>query len=104
MRIIDNVNELLGDDLKAAITLGSKVRIAASTFSIFAFEALRKELEQVSEAGCVRTDIASGDRRERPAPPSPRCTPGAAGQHGAHPGRPRPALAAPPARPAHPGP
>lgn len=48
MRIIDNVNDLLGDDLKAEIRPGSKVRIAASTFSIFAFEALRKELEQVS--------------------------------------------------------
>ncbi|WP_010542387.1 helicase-related protein [Dietzia alimentaria] len=48
MRIIDNVNDLLGDVLKAEITPGSKVRIAASTFSIFAFEALRTELDQVS--------------------------------------------------------
>ena len=55
MRIIDNVNDLLGDDLKAEITPGSKVRIAASTFSIFAFEALRKELEQVSELEFVFT-------------------------------------------------
>lgn len=45
MRIIDNVNELLGDDLKAELRRGSKLRIAASTFSIFAFEALRDELE-----------------------------------------------------------
>ena len=48
VRIINNVSDLLGDDLKAEITPGSKVRIAASTFSIFAFEALRKELEKVS--------------------------------------------------------
>lgn len=48
MRIINNVSDLLGDDLKVEITPGSKVRIAASTFSIFAFEALRKELEKVS--------------------------------------------------------
>jgi excisionase family DNA binding protein len=47
VRIIDNVNDTLGDDLKAEIAPGAKVRIAASTFSIFAFEALRKELEQV---------------------------------------------------------
>ncbi len=47
MKIIDNLNSLLGDDLKSEITPGSKVRIAASTFSIFAFESLRKELEQV---------------------------------------------------------
>ena len=55
MRIIDNVNDLLGNDLKAEITPGSKVRIAASTFSIFAFEALRKELEQVSELEFIFT-------------------------------------------------
>lgn len=47
MRIIDNVNELLGDDLRSEIKADSRVRIAASTFSIFAFEALRKELEKV---------------------------------------------------------
>jgi hypothetical protein len=47
VRIIDNINELLGDDLKAEIRPGSKLRIAASTFSIFAFEALKGELERV---------------------------------------------------------
>ncbi|MCD1269889.1 DEAD/DEAH box helicase family protein [Microbacterium sp. MEC084] len=55
MRIIDNVSDLLGDDLKQEITPGSKVRIAASTFSIFAFEALRKELEGVSELEFIFT-------------------------------------------------
>lgn len=55
MRIIDNVNELLGDDLKAEVRQGSKLRIAASTFSIFAFEALRKELERVDELQFVFT-------------------------------------------------
>ncbi|MBB6627931.1 DEAD/DEAH box helicase family protein [Nocardioides sp. KIGAM211] len=47
MEIIDNVNRLLGDDLKATLGRDSKVRIAASAFSIYAFEALRKELEHV---------------------------------------------------------
>ncbi|MFT8636410.1 MAG: helicase-related protein [Pseudoclavibacter sp.] len=55
MRIINNVTDLLGDDLKHEITPGSKVRIAASTFSIFAFEALRKELEKVSELDFIFT-------------------------------------------------
>ncbi|SDP10745.1 Superfamily II DNA or RNA helicase, SNF2 family [Klenkia soli] len=55
MKIIDNVNELLGDDFKEQIAPGSKVRIAASTFSIFAFEALRKELEQVGELEFIFT-------------------------------------------------
>lgn len=52
---INNVSDLLGDDLKAQIKPGSKVRIAASTFSIFAFEALRNELEKVSELEFIFT-------------------------------------------------
>ena len=55
MRIIDNVNELLGDDLKAEIHVGSKLRIAAATFSIFAFESLRKELDRVEELEFIFT-------------------------------------------------
>lgn len=45
MEIIDNINRLLGDELKSSITRGAKVRIAASTFSIYAFETLKQELE-----------------------------------------------------------
>ncbi len=55
MRIVNNVSDLLGDDLKVEIKSGSKVRIAASTFSIFAFEALRNELEQISELEFIFT-------------------------------------------------
>lgn len=47
MELIDNVNRLFGDDLKASITPGAKLRIAASCFSIYAFEALKAELERV---------------------------------------------------------
>ncbi|KAA6435963.1 ATP-dependent helicase [Agrococcus sediminis] len=49
MKQIDNLNEKLGDDLRATLQPGSKVSIAAATFSIFAFEALRAELESVDE-------------------------------------------------------
>ncbi len=49
MKLIDNVNTRLGDDLKETIRKGSKLSIAASTFSIYAFEALKKELGQVDE-------------------------------------------------------
>jgi hypothetical protein len=45
MEIIDNINRLLGEELKSTIARGSKLRIAASTFSIYAFEALKEELE-----------------------------------------------------------
>jgi SNF2 family DNA or RNA helicase len=55
VHIIDNVNNLLGDDLKGEMHPGSKLRIAASTFSIFAFEALRKELERVEELEFIFT-------------------------------------------------
>lgn len=47
MEIIDNINNLLGDNLKQTITPGSKLKIAASCFSIYAFEALKKELETI---------------------------------------------------------
>lgn len=55
MRIIDNINELLGDDLKAAIRPGSKLRIASATFSIFAFEALKRELQSINELEFIFT-------------------------------------------------
>lgn len=47
MRIIDNVNDILGDDLKASIRPGSRLRIAAGTFSMYAFEALKRELQSI---------------------------------------------------------
>ena len=49
MKLIDNVNNRLGDDLKAGIKKGSKLSIAASSFSIYAYEALKKELEKIDE-------------------------------------------------------
>jgi hypothetical protein len=55
MRIIDNINETLGGDLAGEIAAGSKLRIAASTFSIFAFEALQAELESIDELQFIFT-------------------------------------------------
>ena len=49
MKLIDNVNTRLGDDLKESISKGSKLSIAATTFSIYAFEALKKELNKIDE-------------------------------------------------------
>ena len=49
MKLIDNVNYRLGDDLKVSIRKGSKLSIAASSFSIYAYEALKKELEKIDE-------------------------------------------------------
>lgn len=49
MKLIDNVNNRLGDDLKDSIDKGSKLSIAAASFSIYAFEALKKELGRIDE-------------------------------------------------------
>ena len=47
MRILDNVSHLLGNDLKETIRAGTQLKIAASCFSIYAFEALKEELEKI---------------------------------------------------------
>ena len=47
MKIIDNIHRLLGDDLKDALTTGARLKVAASTFSIFAFDALKAELANI---------------------------------------------------------
>lgn len=56
MKIIDNISVLLGDELKAGVEAGAKIRVAASCFSIFAYEALRNELESVEELEFILTD------------------------------------------------
>ncbi len=47
MKLIDNINALWGDDLKATLTPKSRLKVAASCFSIYAWEALKKELAAV---------------------------------------------------------
>ena len=55
VEIIDNINHLLGDSLKQTIKPGAKLKIAASCFSIYAFEALKAELEQVESLQFIFT-------------------------------------------------
>lgn len=55
MQVNDNINHLLGDDLKKTISPGSKLKIAASCFSIYAFEALKAELEQIESLEFIFT-------------------------------------------------
>ena len=55
MKIIDNINSLLGDDLKQSITPRSRLKIAASCFSIFAYESLKKELEKIESLQFIFT-------------------------------------------------
>ena len=55
MELIDNINRLLGDDLKQTIKPGARLKIAASCFSMYAFEALKAELEKVEELHFIFT-------------------------------------------------
>lgn len=74
MDLIDNISRRLGDDLKQTLQPGSRLRVAASCFSIYAFEALREALEQVDGVDFVftapafaledATDKLSKERRE----------------------------------------
>ncbi|WP_197428306.1 SNF2-related protein [Phnomibacter ginsenosidimutans] len=49
MKLLDNVNHRLIDDLRETLQKGSKLSIAASSFSIYAYEALKKELDKIEE-------------------------------------------------------
>ena len=51
----DNINDRLIDDLKVQLTSSSKVQIAAASFSIYAYEALKAELEQIDELQFIFT-------------------------------------------------
>ena len=49
MRIFDNINEIVRDDLQKTIKSGSKVSIAAAYFSMYAFNELKNQLESIDE-------------------------------------------------------
>lgn len=55
MKLLDNINELLGDDLRRSITPGSKLKIAASCFSIYAFAELKEQLESIESLEFIFT-------------------------------------------------
>ena len=72
MKIIDNTSLLLGDDLKSTLGRGARLKIAASCFSIYAFEALRAELAKVESLQFIFTaptfvpvDVTDRLRKER---------------------------------------
>ena len=56
MKFINNVNETLKDDLALELQKGSMLSIAAADFSMYAFEALRKELSEIDELRFIFTD------------------------------------------------
>ena len=55
MKIIDNINSLLGDDFKTSLKPKARLKIAASCFSIYAYEALKSELAKVESLEFIFT-------------------------------------------------
>jgi superfamily II DNA or RNA helicase len=56
LEILDNITNKLGDDLKACLNNGDRLKVAASCFSIFAFEALKNELAKLEQLEFIFTD------------------------------------------------
>lgn len=54
-KLINNINERVVDDLKVRLSRGSRVSVAAASFSIYAFEALKDELEDIAELRFIFT-------------------------------------------------
>ncbi|OQX04108.1 MAG: helicase [Thiothrix lacustris] len=72
MEIIDNINHLFGDNLKQTLQPGAKLKIAAACFSMYAYEALKKELEKIDSLEFIFTsptfvpnDVSDKIKKER---------------------------------------
>ncbi|MEY8609995.1 helicase-related protein [Parabacteroides segnis] len=69
-KLINNINERVVDDLKNRLSSKSKVSVAAASFSIYAFEALKEELGNIEELRFIFTsptfvkDKAEKEKRE----------------------------------------
>ena len=55
MKMFDNVTDIVRDDLIQIIKKGSKVSIAAECFSMYAYNALKKQLENIDELRFIFT-------------------------------------------------
>ena len=70
MKLINNVTETLKDDLSVEIHEGSKLSIAAASFTIYAFQELKKQLTSIDElrfiftAPTFVTEKAKKEKRE----------------------------------------
>ena len=55
MQIIDNINKTVKEDLQESIRRESKMSVAAACFSMYAYQELKKQLEQVDEFSFIFT-------------------------------------------------
>lgn len=58
MEIFDNINKIVKNDLEVSIEKGSRVSVAASCFSIYAYQALKKQLDDIAELRFIFTSPA----------------------------------------------
>ena len=49
MKVFDNITEIMRDDLRETIKNGSSISVAAACFSMYAYHALKKQLESIDE-------------------------------------------------------
>lgn len=69
MKVIDNVNQRLVDDLKESIKPGTSISVVAESFSIYAFEALKKQLGQIDELRFIYTKPTFVEEELKPEVP-----------------------------------
>ena len=55
VKIFDNINDIVRDDMISTINKGSKISIAAACFSIYAYKELKEQLEQIDECKFIFT-------------------------------------------------
>lgn len=55
LEMLDNVNRTVKDDLTVTIQKGDKISIAAACFSIYAYQALKKQLDDIDELRFIFT-------------------------------------------------
>ena len=53
--LLDNVSKTVKDDLMVTIKKGDKLSIAAACFSIYAYQALKKQLDGIEELRFIFT-------------------------------------------------
>ena len=55
VKVFDNITEIVRDDMVTTISKGSKLSVAASCFSMYAYKELKKQLESVDECRFIFT-------------------------------------------------
>ena len=57
MQVFDNINKTVKDDLTVTIEKGCKLSIAAACFSIYAYQALKKQLDGIDDLRFIRRSL-----------------------------------------------